>query len=472
MAVVHSVEIREVTGKTETLYHLNGRYTATGEGEYHHEGASTCIIRRVIQNWIVFDKETQLMRSECANKRLTDPANVWKVYNSKHSRWATQKVSVQSVQSNTARKQPRNEQFDFKDEHDTEQQSDQKRQKSGPLTCSDDSRTSAAATVSYLGDALDKKGLPALAKKVAEAACNVAVYAKNKMYGEATAYSGDPGLSEGDSSDRISRGKSLQHHNKHDTAPPAPSTRDCETQDTVQDLKQRVEDLLQENATLVQKMRVDSDKTQDLTQQVADLRQANGKLLQERRAERSGAGNNKINSDFPFTQENKVFYAKIIDSAKDLLGPCLDAQDIPWACAASKHIFKMCCTYTQKYTLGPQQDFKTQMLIGEGAEDESEWENTRFSMVKLQRVIRSKVLSHLKNEMQSADENFNTSCQETALAKLLSHPAYTKNALETFVNKLTKVSFPPEYMPTRDEMKNEKMILCLVFIGSDGDRPR
>lgn len=218
----------------------------------------------------------------------------------------------------------------------------------------------------------------------------------------------------------------------------------------------------------------EGEEVRELQRQVARLRLENEELVQERRAARSeaAAGNNNINSDFPFKQQNKAFYEKIIASAIDLLEPCLDNEDIPWACATSKHIFEMCHDHTQKRIMDPQQDLKTKMLVSEGGEEVPEWENTRVSIVKLQRATRTRMLRQLTDDMEGFG-GFRTWLERPVLAKLLSHSAYKKKSLETFVKKLAQVSLVPECTSTPPrEHTNIKLIVCVVLTGSDGGRPR
>jgi len=217
------------------------------------------------------------------------------------------------------------------------------------------------------------------------------------------------------------------------------------------------------------------DEVRKLQRQVAHLRRENEELVQERRAARSeaAAGNNNINSDFPFKQENKKSYEKIIENALDLFDPCLGEQNIPWACAASKHIFEMCYTQTQKRIMDAQQDFKTKMLVVEGGKEVSEWENTRFSMVKLQRATRTRILGQLTHEMESQGQQFRTYLERPDLDKLMLHQDYKKYSLEKFVNALAKVSLLPECTPTLPRgHTNAQLIVRVVLTGSDGGGPR
>jgi len=447
------VVISGVEGLTADRFSINSLYTRTGKCEYRHETGTTWI-RLVQQKWTLFyeeNRQSSLMRSESTDKELTAPGHSWEVYNSKSKKWARQtSVSVQLRTAHPVHTQPlRNQQCDV-DGGDAVQP-DQKRQKNEPAQARIVTRrASAAATASCRDGAMDSGGygpaLVAVGSKVAAAAWNVASCAKRQICGDGIVPepSDDATMHEGETPGFTARGKNPQHLHNPGTTPPAPPPRDSKKQDHVGDLKRQLEDVRQECAGLINQQREDRETRKVLHQEVANLQQANKQLIQQGRAVRSGAaaGNNNIMSDFPFKSQNKECYAKIIAGALDLLDPCLEAEDIPWACAVSKHIFNMCCAHTQKYVLDLQQDFKTKALVGESAKVVSEWENTRCSMVKTQRLTLSRILSQLKDEMKSPEGDFRTLCQRPALAKLLLRSAKINNFLQKFVNTLTKVGHP------------------------------
>jgi len=188
--------------------------------------------------------------------------------------------------------------------------------------------------------------------------------------------------------------------------------------------------------------------------QIEGLRKNNGALLHENerledtmaqwRAARSEAeaGNDNINGNFPFKKEIVASYQKLVNEpALDLLDPCFEDDDMMWGCAVSKRIFEICQESLIKCILAPQRDFKQQARVGEGAQQESEWEPTRVFMTKLQRATRERVLSDLKKHVEKfADEvEAAQAMQEPDLTKLAQHKDYKKGSLENVMFKLMKV---------------------------------
>jgi len=142
-------------------------------------------------------------------------------------------------------------------------------------------------------------------------------------------------------------------------------------------------------------------ENENLRKQLEKMRQENSALRQtmdEWRAERAAAaaGNDNINSNFPFKQDIVKSYGTLTNASGilwALLDPCIDVEDIPLACGVCKMIFKTCSGFARTMVEEPKDRFKEMVMAGEGGEDVQEWEDARVHMTKVQRATRERLVS-------------------------------------------------------------------------------
>ena len=174
--------------------------------------------------------------------------------------------------------------------------------------------------------------------------------------------------------------------------------------------------------------------------------------MDEWRAARSAAapGNDNINANFPFKKEIMKSYKKLCDSSGMLWGalldPCLDVDDIPWACAVSKDIFVACQAAVEGKVLQPRNIFKEAVMAGTGADEVPEWEDARWTMIKLQRATRTRLLSQLETGAVQWVSELREK-KEGALGRLMLHEGYKTGACEKCIAKLLQVTSCPASAP-------------------------
>lgn len=157
----------------------------------------------------------------------------------------------------------------------------------------------------------------------------------------------------------------------------------------------------------------------------------------------AAAGNDNINGNFPFKTEIIASYINCVNTACALLDPCFDDDNMLWACAVSKRIFELCQKFVSSFILAPQSTFKDKVCVGEGDQQESEWESTCIYMTKLQRATLHRVLSDMNGEVKKFADSVEAALlvEEIVLITLTKHKDYKIGSLGNVMLKLMKVNF-------------------------------
>ena len=164
------------------------------------------------------------------------------------------------------------------------------------------------------------------------------------------------------------------------------------------------EALLQEHHALKEKYDKLTAQCRQLAKDRAKMREETSALretMNEWRAARAAAaaGNDNINSNFPFRKDILQSYAKLTGESGilwELLDPCVEAEDIPLTRDVSKAIFTDCCITARRLVVEPKDKFKELVLAGEGGQEVQEWEDARVHMTKVQRATRERLVKQVE----------------------------------------------------------------------------
>jgi hypothetical protein len=184
-------------------------------------------------------------------------------------------------------------------------------------------------------------------------------------------------------------------------------------------------------------------------QRLEKMRQENSVLRQtidEWRAERAAAaaGNDNINSNFPFKQDIVNSYGTLTNASGilwALLDPCIDAEDIPLACGVCKEIFTTCSGFARTMVEEPKDRFKETVMVGEGGKDVQEWEDARVHMTKVQRATRERLVSQEEGRVKElVDLWLQDHGHVQAVKRLALLEGFKEEALRTCIVKLLQVA--------------------------------
>ena len=181
----------------------------------------------------------------------------------------------------------------------------------------------------------------------------------------------------------------------------------------------------------------------------ASLQERNASMLEEMnkwRAESSAAarGNDNINSKFPFNREIIKSYTQLCDGSGDLWA-LLDIRDgdadpIEWACKVSSYVFRTVRDAAVRLLAVPRDQFKREIMAGDGDQEVAEWGQVLVHIIKLQRVTRTRILDWVINDINMTFlESARQHPDGAFISTLVRHQDYQKGSLEKCVAKLLEV---------------------------------